>query len=547
MTGAIDSTQDEEKTRSVWRRRLTPSFQDFLFASLFIWLFVAGASGWEALLADGDAGWHIRTGEYVLDSGAVPRQDLFSFSKEGQPWFAWEWLADVLFALVWRWAGMKGLVLLAGTVISLAAILLFRNMLRRGAGGLEALLVLLFGVGASSIHFLARPHIFTLLLLPVTMLLLERDRERNSALVWLLVPLTALWTNLHGGFLAGILTTGLLAAGCALARQWRDAMRYGALAGACGAASLVNPYGYQLHAHIAAYMRSDWIRSVVDEFQSPNFRGESMLQFEVLLLAGILCVPLLASRRNWPEALWILAWAHLALGSVRHVPIYVIVAAPVVAAEATALWRGFAGACSRKSVAGVLFQLGTEVSAGFRRATAWMAVPVLVLLLPGVPMKWPADFPAAKFPVAMVNLYGAVLRSGRVLTMDQWADYLLYRFYPQQRVFHDGRSDFFGPELGKDYLMLMNAGFDSEKLLARHNFSVVMCPVTWPLATMLKRHSGWRLVADDGQAILFVRRTIQDSDLTSSKSEHLSPVIAKKISPGLMKRTDGVERPRGDP
>ena len=70
------------------------------------WLFVAGA-GWSVLLADGDTGWHIRAGEFILDTGAVPRTDLFSYSKAGAPWYAWEWLADVVFALAWRAARSK--------------------------------------------------------------------------------------------------------------------------------------------------------------------------------------------------------------------------------------------------------------------------------------------------------------------------------------------------------------------------------------------------------------------------------------------------------
>src|SRR5437660_364866 len=79
-----------------------------------------------------------------------------------------------------------------------------------------AMVVALLGVGAASIHFLARPHIFTLLLLSVSMWILEADRSRPSRRVWWLVPLTVVWTNLHGGFLVLIATLGLAAAGTAV-------------------------------------------------------------------------------------------------------------------------------------------------------------------------------------------------------------------------------------------------------------------------------------------------------------------------------------------
>src|ERR1039457_5212 len=75
-------------------RWLVPSLSDLFFITLFLWLFVAGGDGWHGLLLDGDIGWHIRTGEYILDHGAVPKTDLFTFTKPGAPWFAWEWLSD---------------------------------------------------------------------------------------------------------------------------------------------------------------------------------------------------------------------------------------------------------------------------------------------------------------------------------------------------------------------------------------------------------------------------------------------------------------------
>src|SRR2546429_9143814 len=96
---------------------LVPSLSDCLFVAILLWVFAAG-SGWSVLLADGDTGWHIRTGEYILDTRTVPVRDLFSFSKAGQPWFAWGWLSDVIFALLHRAWGLKGVGAFTGLVLS---------------------------------------------------------------------------------------------------------------------------------------------------------------------------------------------------------------------------------------------------------------------------------------------------------------------------------------------------------------------------------------------------------------------------------------------
>lgn len=267
-----------------WPRLLVPSLSDCLFLAILLWGFAAG-SGWSVLLADGDTGWHIRTGEYILSTHSVPTHDLFSFSKEGQPWFAWEWLSDVTFALLHRFWGLKGVVVLTGLVLSLAATLLFRYAVWRGSNLLAALVATLFATGASTVHYLARPHIFTILGLTTALWVLECDRRKPTRVVWWLVPGTAAWSNLHGGFVAWLACLALATAGSAWkamldppeSRQLDAVCRHGLLTGACTLATLANPYGWRLHQHLARYLSSGWIREVVDEFQSPRFRSESMM------------------------------------------------------------------------------------------------------------------------------------------------------------------------------------------------------------------------------------------------------------------------------
>src|SRR3974390_1888296 len=94
--------------RGVLRNKtaLLPSFPELLFGALVLAVF-GRAGAWQALLMDCDTGWHIRTGEYILRTGSVPEHDLFSFSRPEQPWFAWEWLSDVIFARLHAWGGLE--------------------------------------------------------------------------------------------------------------------------------------------------------------------------------------------------------------------------------------------------------------------------------------------------------------------------------------------------------------------------------------------------------------------------------------------------------
>jgi hypothetical protein len=496
------------------RAWLRPSFADLLLVSLIAWLFLAG-EGWTVLLADGDTGWHIRTGDWILQTRSIPTHDLFSFSRHGEPWFAWEWLSDVVFSLVNRGWGLAGVAVLTGCVLALAALVVFGHMLWRGANVMVALATVLVVVSASSIHYLARPHIFTLLLLPLSLWMVERDRRKPSPAIWLLVPLSVVWVNLHGGFFALPLCLAVLAAGRGV-QDWMDREdrrpdwsglgRLASLGGATAAASLVNPYGVGLHQHIWSYMRSDWIRNAVDEFQSPRFRSENLLHFELLLLVALLLTGWLAGRRQVADALLVLTWAHLALGSVRHVPLFVLVSAPMVAAEVSGLWERWAGRRAARSTGRILWQLGQDLRPGFGRLSAWAALAVagLVLLTPA--SKWPGDFPEAKFPVSLTRAGASHLSSARVFTSDQWGDYLIYRGWPRQKVFIDGRSDFYGSGVGGDYVRLMEGRPGWESIIRKYDFGAVLIPRQWPLASHLERDSDWNLLKGDRLAVLFVRR-----------------------------------------
>ena len=517
------------------RRLLVPSFTDWFFVALLVWLFMAGPYGWSGLLSDGDVGWHIRTGQYILNTHSVPRIDLFSFSRAGAPWFAWEWLADVVFALLYGAAGLKGIVLFAGVMIAAFGALLVRYMVWRGANGLIAALVCLIAVGASTIHFLARPHLFTLLFFVAALWVLAADHA-----VWLLIPLTVLWTNLHGGFAVLFVVLGIYMAGALLEAQWKRAGKYGLLFLGCAGATLVNPCGWGLHRHLIEYLRSDWIRNVVQEFQAPTFRSENQAQFEILLLAGILAAGACMRRGALTQVLLVLGFAHLSLTSARHIPLYAVAAAPVIAVEATRLWSAWVAASRPKSVVRILGAVAGGASADFGRWSLFAPLAVvLIAVVPGI-AKWPTDFPKQMFPVAMISANAQRVAGTRTLTTDQWADYLLFRFWPGTKVFVDGRTDFYGPRIGGEYIDLWHGQGRWKALLDRYRFETALIPPDWPLCTLLQQDTGWHRIAGDKQAVLFARTSpIASGPEDIVRSGTTATKASERGVPGVLRNRGG--------
>src|ERR1700686_2551892 len=121
-------------------RFLLPSVRNIIFIFLF-WSLLAGPLS-NRPLADPDIGWHIRTGELILATHSLPRTDPFSSTMQGQPWFAWEWLYDILLGILHRDGGLNGVVWLCGLLVAAIFALLLSQLLQRGTGLLLAMALL---------------------------------------------------------------------------------------------------------------------------------------------------------------------------------------------------------------------------------------------------------------------------------------------------------------------------------------------------------------------------------------------------------------------
>jgi hypothetical protein len=484
-----------------------PSLTDLFFVLLIFWLFLADPRGWSTLLRDGDTGMHLRTGDYILTQGSIPKADIFSYTKPGERWFAMEWLWCAAFAWLNRAAGLKAVVLISGAAIAFYHVIMLRHAVRKGANGLLAIVLTLIAANAATIHFHARPHLGTLLCMAAACYVLDADRRQPSWHVWLLVPMTALWANLHSGFLAWFAVLGLAVAGSyveSLLDPARRAERFGAcrryawLAAACGIASLATPNGIGLHLHLLRFLQSSWIRANVHEYGSPAFHSEPLYYFMALLFLGLLLEGEQLRQRRVVEVLWLVFFGGLSLVSARHIPVFLVVAVPVICAALSERYGGF--------LDGITGRVGDAL----RPVSLWTpaAVVAIAVLLPAA--RWPSNLSPEMFPIPLVQRHTAELTSSRVFTSDQWGDYLIYAGYPKQRVFIDGRSDFYGEQIGKDYLEIAEGRSRWRENLDRQAVQLVLTPPDCALASLLGNDSGWRLLDRDKQAALFEKRAVTD-------------------------------------
>jgi hypothetical protein len=262
----------------------------------------------------------------------------------------------------------------------------------------------------------------------------------------------------------------------------------------------VNPYGYALHQHVVAYLLDSKQVENILEFQSINFRHPLARYFEVFLAVGAVAAFQDLRRGRYAEALVITAWAHLALMSIRNIPIFFLFAAPPVA-RTIAEWAGPIKAFAAKSAE---FQILERLPRLHAVSAAGFALLFVLMAKPGDAKLLRSEYDPAKYPAAAVErIRRAKLAS--IFTDDEWGDYLIYRLYPFNRVFVDGRSDFYGADFESRYLNVMNVRYDWEQELAKYRVDAILLRVEAPLAGALKQSAHWKVTYDDGIALIFLR------------------------------------------
>src|SRR5919106_4492653 len=160
-----------------------PSFADIFFLCAFLRLTLSPDS-W--LLSDADTGYHIRAGEYILHNFTVPKYDIFSYIGPPLPWMAHEWLSEVIMALIHKVSGLTGIVIFFSFLIALAYLLLFRFAQSLKYDFTMTALIVLLATVSSSIHWLARPHIFSLILTIVWYAILDNYQYKGINRLYLL-------------------------------------------------------------------------------------------------------------------------------------------------------------------------------------------------------------------------------------------------------------------------------------------------------------------------------------------------------------------------
>jgi len=492
-----------------------------------VWLYcVFMFDGRRELFRDADTGWHIRTGERIAMTMQLPAADPYSFTVRGKPWFAWEWLSDVAMGAVHAKWGLQGVAVLFISAIAATVWLWIRFNWAAGGDFLLACAFLPLFLPASSIHWLARPHVLSWPLILGAVWVAERAPVRQSRrFLIVLFGCGALWANLHASFLIAPLTGLLYAVGLWTAAWVWPATSSGShreahwLAFACVsflAGTLVNPYGWRLHQHVLSYLADSDLLDRVAEFQSFNFHARGAGQIAAVMTISFLGAAVAAGQRKLGRCLLMLCLLVMALRSARAIPVVALVCLPLTNGSLRSWWNNAWEArtgprdMNQRLVNGLRGAAGYSANlltidrhlGGIALAPLFLAAGCAVMALPG--MATSAGFSPKDFPVAAANRVADLPADARLLSTDKFGGYLIYRFAGQRPVFFDGRSDLYGSEFMKQYLKLVELRPGWEQVLNGFQPTHALLPADAPLRHALEK-DGWRALYSDNVAFLLER------------------------------------------
>ena len=236
---------------------------------------------------DPDLGWHVRAGQYMVQTRSVIRHDPFSWTMPGYPWVDHEWATDTVTALLYGAGGLTALGLVMALVIAAAAVFVFLNRGRDVPPGTQAMVVLVLFVVVMPPIIGIRPQMLSLMFLALVALLTSRNLAAgrwSSRLVWLLPLLFCAWANMHGGFAAGLLYLAIVwfaraveaaqrarqERGDVLGAIRRNAGQLGVVILACIAATFVNAYGSAIYREIFQTATDKLEMARIGEWQAPE-------------------------------------------------------------------------------------------------------------------------------------------------------------------------------------------------------------------------------------------------------------------------------------
>jgi tetratricopeptide (TPR) repeat protein len=464
-------------------------------------------------ITDYDIWWHLKTGEYILAHG-IPSTDPFSFMAAGHPWVTHEWLAEILFYLLYRLGGLTLLIAFKACISAVIAFLIFKFGRQRNISAAIVSAVAIFAVSGMSYMMYPRPHVITFLFLAIlSYFLFSQDKSEKSIRQqrWILLPVLFLfWANIHAGFILGLgIYWIVVLKELFLPGQSSEPIKirvqqslYPAILASL--ICLVNPNGYQIYTYTIAIAGNPVFKSTISEWVSPIYLGRNeWLALGILGLAsvGSLIAAIFHFKRRPDISLIIVGVAISAWMAMRNIQNLVIV------------------------LAFAILSIPLSPKTGLREKSTWIK-PLLALLS----LAWiitlfilifnyqlrenrrdyrffDTGIQPGLVPIDAAAFLNKVNYSGNILNILSDGGYLIWSGFPRWKVFVDGRLDVYGEQQIENYRNVVGGAPGALNYLNEQNINAAVLPMPpgmGDIRAQLAKDSLWSLVYFDDYYLIYM-------------------------------------------
>jgi hypothetical protein len=484
-----------------------------------------------------DLFWQLRTGREIVNSHHFPHHDTYSWTRYGTPWVVHEWLTFVLFWGAFHLAGFTGIWLLTVLLAITAFLIFFMVTLRETNGApLTAFLLTLFVSIVCAPFFQPRPQLFTYLfiIVIVCLVLSERRNPERKNMLWGLVPLFALWANLHAGVLIGIGILFAFGVGDLIqayvertdeaerARLLKNA-KYLCVVGVTGiGATLINPYSWHIYQNFHATISNSTAMNIVQEWTPLDFHGPFGQLFEGFAAITLFALVCSKEKKDVAEILLVVALTHEALTANRNVPLFGIIIGLLIARHLQSSISSLLGMGENKGQPEQVTLFGPTPSIGM---VAIVGVAIALfgcvradgILKDNASPKGSLLVRCASASVSLRSFPDAACRfiraehfpiSTRFYNIYADGGYLIWAL-PEHRVFIDGRADVYFGDILEQFHQMGALPYNWRTILGRHKCDAVLTSSSEAQARLFLCAPDWALVYTDRS----------DLDLSEAKSQ----------------------------
>ncbi|TLN11838.1 hypothetical protein FDZ74_10455 [bacterium] len=408
---------------------------------------------------------------------------------------------------IFQAGSFAALILIFSLIISAAYLLVYLRCPRSSRPYIAGF-ALILGAAASAPLWGVRPQMITLLFFSLFLYLLERYRQEHQLRYLIPLPVLMLaWVNLHGGYILGLGVMGVYIAGAVIELIWQATREKAAIRETIQPvltqigifigsllAALINPNGIRILTYPFETLTDPAMHAFIQEWFPPDFRELMWLPLALLIAALVISSIRGHHTRSISQILLVLIFGYLALRSMRNVPLFVVVAVPVLAGQIDS----FLGAKLAQLKANKQFN--------------WINLVVSGLLIIVVALRFQqqagdqAQAEAKDFPKQAADWILDHRPTGNMFNAYNWGGYLIYRLYPDFPVCIDGRADLYGPAFFSQYAGTYLAKPGWEETFTRENIAYVLVEPTSPLAGSLRQSAGWDIPFEDEISVIFQRR-----------------------------------------